>query len=126
MAIRVDTKLATPIFKQIVEEIERMVIIGEMVCGDFVPSVRELSTRFDINPNTISKAYQQLQFHGLIEAVRGKGLRITKQNKQSLEKRLDKIFENKTRQLVSDAKAFEFQFDDVILKLTAEHRRGQE
>ncbi len=92
MAIQIDTKITTPIFQQIIDEIERLVITEKLKQGDFIPSVRELSSKHAINPNTVSKAFRSLQFTGIIEVVRGKGLRVKKLDVSALfEKRYDAL-----------------------------------
>lgn len=64
---------STPIYRQIIEQVKEKVIIGLLQPGDKLPSVRELSTQILINPNTIQKAYQELERQKIIVTVLGRG-----------------------------------------------------
>lgn len=62
-----------PFYEQIKDEIRRMVIVGAVETDEKLPSVRELAARLTINPNTIQRAYRELEQEGYIYRVRGKG-----------------------------------------------------
>jgi GntR family transcriptional regulator len=77
MLIELRTSDDRPIYAQIVDQV-KFAIAGRVVRpGDLVPSVRELSKRLVVNPNTVARAYRELQGQGLLEAVRGTGLEVT-------------------------------------------------
>ena len=63
----------TPIYIQIMDEIKRRVIAGVLHPGDKVPSVRELAEELKVNPNTIVRAFQELERAGITETRRGMG-----------------------------------------------------
>jgi GntR family transcriptional regulator len=62
-----------PIYEQIVQQMKERIALGVLREGDKVPSVRELSTLLLVNPNTVAKAFQELERQGVILTVRGKG-----------------------------------------------------
>jgi GntR family transcriptional regulator len=64
---------AVPIWKQIEDEIRRLLAAGTLVPGGPVPSVRDLARDLRVNPATVSKAYQHLMVAGLLEVRRGDG-----------------------------------------------------
>jgi len=66
-----------PIYMQIMDYIKKKIIKGEIKGGDKLPSVRELSSELTVNPNTISRAYQELEREGLTFTQRGMGTFIT-------------------------------------------------
>ena len=68
----------TPIYLQIIEEITRKIIIGEYVLGGKIPSVRELASQFEVNPNTIQKALIKLEEDKLIVTESTNGKFVTK------------------------------------------------
>ncbi len=73
--IAADNGLA--IYDQVVRQV-KFAVAGEVLkAGDLVPSVRELARELAINPNTVARAYQQLQSDGVVETVRGMGMQIT-------------------------------------------------
>lgn len=62
-----------PIYEQLVEEISRMCLLGVIAPGEQLPSVRALAGELGINPNTVQKAYRQLEQNGITYTVSGKG-----------------------------------------------------
>ena len=68
-----DYRDSRPIYVQIADGFREQIIAGVMVQGDRLPSVRELATELTINPNTIQRAYRELEVQGWITSVGGKG-----------------------------------------------------
>src|SRR5689334_18066751 len=66
-----------PIYGQIADRVKFAVAGGGLRPGELVPSVRELSKRLVVNPNTVARAYRDLQTEGCLEPVRGTGLQVT-------------------------------------------------
>lgn len=71
--LKIDTKDATPIFRQIDEEIRRLVAVGALTPGGAIPSVRDLARELRVNPATVAKAYQRLTDAGVLTVKRGEG-----------------------------------------------------
>ena len=71
--IHLDYRDARPIYSQIVEGIRHQILSGILQQGDKMPSVRELAAELTINPNTIQRAYRELEMQGWITSVPGKG-----------------------------------------------------
>lgn len=76
MFFDVDPSNGVPIYEQVVRQVVYAVAAGSLKAGDLVPSVRELARELTINPNTVSRAYRQLQDDGILESVRGTGLAV--------------------------------------------------
>jgi phosphoribosylformylglycinamidine cyclo-ligase len=68
MKISIQTDIATPVFQQIVDQVHFSISAGESLPGERLPSIRALATELGVAPNTVSKAYRQLEFRGLISA----------------------------------------------------------
>ncbi len=113
-SIKIDVKSTTPIFQQIVNEIERLILLGEMKTNDFIPSVREFAVTYSINPNTVAKAYSLLQSSGLVEFVRGTGLRVNKQDPATLQKRRRMLLTEKVLSFVEEVSALGFTKTDIV------------
>ncbi|WEG10908.1 GntR family transcriptional regulator [Pullulanibacillus sp. KACC 23026] len=69
--------LSQPLYEQILDQIRSLVAKGELELGAKIPSVRELAQSLKINPNTVMRAYQELERDGLTEKRRGQGTFIT-------------------------------------------------
>lgn len=65
-----------PIYRQIVDQVRALVAGGKLRPGDLLPSVRQVAQASTINPMTVSKAYSRLEVEGLVERVRGQGMRV--------------------------------------------------
>lgn len=73
----IDSMSRQPVYEQIIQQLERLVLSGALKPGDQIPSVRSLSLELSINPNTIQKAYSELDGRGVIYAVPGRGCYIS-------------------------------------------------
>ncbi len=69
----IDQRSSTPIYQQLMQGVKEALLRGKLRFGDKMPSVRELAGQLAINPNTIQKAYQELERQGVIESLRGRG-----------------------------------------------------
>ena len=74
---QLDFKDRRPIYEQIKEKLKFLIIEGAMKEGEKIPSVRELAVSMAINPNTIQKAYKELESEGYIYSVTAKGYFVT-------------------------------------------------
>ena len=71
--VHLDYRDARPIYAQIIAGLRQQIAAGILQPGDKLPSVRELATELAINPNTIQRAYRELEQSGVIVTVAGKG-----------------------------------------------------
>ena len=71
--VHLDYRDARPIYSQIIDGFRDQIIAGVLQQGDKMPSVRELAAELTINPNTIQRAYRELEMQGWIASVPGKG-----------------------------------------------------
>ena len=62
-----------PIYRQIVQLISGKILSGALAPGDRIPSIRDVTAELNVNPNTVAKAYRELELGGLIETRRGMG-----------------------------------------------------
>lgn len=71
--ILIDHKDRRPIYEQIIEKFQQMILCGAMQPNASMPSVRSLAMELSLNPNTIQRAYQELERAGYIYTIKGKG-----------------------------------------------------
>ena len=71
--ILIDYKSRKPIYEQIIENMKQLVVSGVLQRDDQLPSVRQLAQELAINPNTIQKAYAELERQGVIYSLKGRG-----------------------------------------------------
>lgn len=71
--IQIDYQDPRPIYEQIIDRFEKMILYGALQPDEKMPSVRQMASELSINPNTIQKAYAILELQGYIYTVRGRG-----------------------------------------------------
>jgi GntR family transcriptional regulator len=75
--LRIDTNDGTPIYLQIIDQIKRSVALGRLKPEDALPSVRQLALDLTINPNTVARAYLELEHEGVIYKRQGQGTYVS-------------------------------------------------
>ena len=73
MQIKINNASPRPIYQQIIDQIKRDIAMGRLKAGEKLPTVRQLAVQLVLNPNTISKAYRQLEQDGIIVTRPGAG-----------------------------------------------------
>lgn len=73
MLFRLDTETGVPFHQQIFEQVKRQIASGAVQAGDRLPTVREMASELLVNPNTVARAYQDLERDGIVETRRGLG-----------------------------------------------------
>lgn len=79
----IDPNSSVPIYHQIADDIRRQVAAGVYRPGEMIPSLRVLALRLTVNPNTVQRAYEQLERDGLVHARKGLGMFVTQQGVES-------------------------------------------
>lgn len=104
MFLHVDPADAVPIYDQVVRQIKFTVAQGAIKPGNRVPSVRELARELAINPNTVARAYQQLQADGVLETVRGLGMEVSAGAVEPCRKERRQLVRARLRQTLAEAR----------------------
>ncbi|RKN80646.1 GntR family transcriptional regulator [Paenibacillus ginsengarvi] len=76
-SLRFQIDFSQPLYEQILDQVRSSIAKGEIGLGDKMPSVRELAQELRMNPNTVMRAYQELERDGLTEKRRGQGTYVT-------------------------------------------------
>lgn len=85
--IHLDYRDSRPIYEQVKDGLRHLVVTGIMAPGDKLPSVRTLATQLAINPNTIQRAYGELETEGFVYSVTGRGTFVAEGDAQSAARR---------------------------------------
>jgi GntR family transcriptional regulator len=116
-----------PIYRQLLDQIRRMVASGGLQPGAALPSVRELAMQHAVNPMTVSKAYSMLEAEGLLERNRGKPMTVAAQprTQAQLSKRLQQLAPH-IDQLVLAAHQLQLSEADVVKALRRKWEESDE
>lgn len=101
--LKVDPRSSTPIYEQIELGVKELILKGALKSGEKLPSVREMSSILTINPNTISKAYGELEREGIIETLRGKGTFIRDNYKGKVDEKKMEYISEQLKKLILEA-----------------------
>jgi GntR family transcriptional regulator len=115
MKFRKDTQSGVPIYRQIQDQIRYGVASGRLTAGEQLPTVRGLAVELGVNPNTVIKAYSELEREGLLTSEQGTGTFIADQRQAPLEKgqRQAKL-ESLCAEFLSQAARYGFGPEEVI------------
>ena len=105
MFFTIDPNGDVPIYEQIVRQVKLAVADGVLVGGQMVPSVRHLSRELAINPNTIARAYQQLQSDEVLESLRGRGMVVRRGSRSRCTQARNSLVADAFRRALADALA---------------------
>ena len=103
MFFSIDADNGVAIYEQIVRQVKFAVANGVLVPGQLLPSVRTLAVKLAINPNTVAKAFQQLQSDGVVVPLRGKGLAVRDEAVEPCRVARREILEDRIRTAIAEA-----------------------
>ncbi len=109
---------AEPIYRQIVEQLRRLIAGGHLPPGELLPSVREVAGFHAVNPMTVSRAYSLAESEGLLERLRGKGMAVASTPKTQLsQSRRLALLDPQLTALARQARELELPAEPVLHRL---------
>lgn len=101
--IKVDTSSFVPIYEQIKKEFKKEIFMKNLKPDDPLPSIRDLATELLINPNTVARAYRELEKDGFIYTRKGKGCYVSDDSSQKMEQERKAILTHSFDQVIDEA-----------------------
>ncbi len=127
MFFPIDPTSGVAIYEQVVRQIKFAVAGGVLRTGELVPSVRELARELAINPNTVARAYRQLQDDAVLRTVRGMGLAIATGAAEKCRRERVRLIRDRLRQVLDEARRSRLDLNElrtlVDKELTAIERK---
>ncbi|WP_097028543.1 GntR family transcriptional regulator [Clostridium peptidivorans] len=112
--IIIDSRSSTPIYEQIIIKIKELILKGVLEPGDKLPSVRELSGIITANPNTVSKAYAELERQKVIETIRGRGTFVAENYKPKIQEDRMEALKEDLKKVILEAKYMGLTKDELV------------
>lgn len=112
--INIDARSSTPIYEQIINGVKEAILKGILEPGEKLPSVREMAGILMTNPNTVSKAYGELERLKVIEVLRGKGTFISMDYKPKIQEDMMEALKDSLKKIVLDAKYMGLTKKDIV------------
>lgn len=121
MFITVDSTDGVPLYLQIAREIKHSIAVGALRSGEQLPSVREVALQITVNPNTVAKAYRELETRGIVETRRGTGTFVAEETapisaeerRRVLGRMIDKVLDEGRHLKMSEGEVMRLFFDRI-------------
>ncbi len=125
MQIHITTSDGVPIYQQVVNQIKFLISSGRLNSGDELPPIRVLAAQLLINPNTVARAYRELETAGIVEKRRTAGTYVSEQGSPLARRERVKILAERIDTLLAEANQMGVSIDDVMKLVQKRHEAFQ-
>lgn len=112
--IHISTTDGVPIYLQIVNQVKYLVASGRLSPGEELPAIRVLAERLLVNPNTVARAYRELETAGIVEKRRTAGTYVSDQRSPLARRERIKILTERIDALLAEARQMNIGLEDVV------------
>jgi GntR family transcriptional regulator len=113
MLFRIEPGSKIPIYDQIVAQVIFGIAAGSLEVGSLIPSVRQLADRLTVHPNTVARAYQELERKEVITARRGRGMEVTEDAPRIAQQARHDILRERVRDALREAVSSALPLDEI-------------
>ncbi len=114
MEFRIDSKSGVPLYRQIIEQVKFAIARGDLQSGNQLPTVRQLAVDLSINPNTVIRAYKELEIEGLLETHQGSGTFVTNERPQVDQLERQRMLDQILTEMLARASSYGLSLDQVL------------
>lgn len=125
MQLHINTSDGQPIYRQIVQQIKLLAASGRLQPGDELPPIRKLAEELVINPNTVARAYRELESAGILESRQGSGTRVAANGSPLNHREKTRLLNERADALLAEARQLGADFDEVLALLKKRRDRFQ-
>ena len=118
-----DMKSGVPFYRQIIDQVKSAIATGAVTSGDRLPTVRQLAVDLSVNPNTVSRAYTELELTGLVETQMGSGTFVGNRPVENDDLERRRLLNQICQEFLSRASTHGFYLDDIIDNLEQRRKR---
>jgi GntR family transcriptional regulator len=120
--IHISTHDGVPVYLQIVNQVKYLVAAGRLAAGEELPSVRTLAEQLVINPNTVARAYLELERAGVVVKRHGSGTYVSEEGSPLARKERMKLLTQRADALLAEARHMDVALDEVITLIKDRHK----
>jgi len=121
MEFLIDLKGGVPFYRQIIEQVKFAIAGGVLAPGEQLPTVRQLAVDLSVNPNTVIRAYRELEIEGVLDTQQGSGTYVGRKKPRVDELEQQRMLDQILTELLARASGYGFSLDDVLEGLA--HRK---
>jgi GntR family transcriptional regulator len=115
----IDPKSGVPFYRQIIEQVKFAIARGGLAPGEQLPTVRQLAVDLSVNPNTVIRAYRELEIEGVLDTQQGSGTYVGQEKPRVDELEKQRMLDQILTELLARAGGYGFTVDDVLEGLHA-------
>ena len=115
--LRLDPHSGVPVYRQIIDQVIGGMAAGALASGDQLPTVRQLAVDLEINPNTVIRAYRELEIRGVLETQQGTGTFVSQQKVQRDDAERQRRLNQLVGEFVTRAGSAGFTVEEVLEQL---------
>jgi len=123
LKFQIDVKSGVPFYRQIIDQVKAAIATQTIAPGDRLPTVRQLAVDLSINPNTVSRAYTELELTGLVETQMGSGTFVGNRTVERDDVERRRVLEQLCQEFLSRVSTHGFTLDDVFSNLEQRRKR---
>lgn len=112
-----DLHTGVPVYRQLIDQVRAGIASGTLRAGDQLPTVRQLAVDLTINPNTVLRAYRELELGGMLETHQGTGTFITNKKPEKTSAERERQLNQMAAEFAARVGAAGFRLEDVIDRL---------
>jgi GntR family transcriptional regulator len=112
--ISIDQKSGVPLYRQIIESVKFAIARGELSPGDRLPTVRQLAVDLEVNPNTVIRAYREMELGGVLDTQQGSGTFVTDDRPEIDDLERSRMLDQILTELLARASGYGFTLDEVL------------
>jgi GntR family transcriptional regulator len=116
-AFRLDSHSGVPVYRQIIDQVQAAISAGRLAVGDQLPTVRQVAVDLAINPNTVLRAYREMEIRGLLDSQQGTGTFIADRRIEHSKSERDRQLGQLVSEFVSRTGAAGFTLKQLITAL---------
>ena len=114
MGFKIDTKSGVPFYRQIIEQIKFSIARGGLKPGDQLPTVRQLAVDLSLNPNTVIRAYRELEIEKILNSQQGSGTFVGHRRPEIDRLERQRMLDQIVTELLARASSYGFTVKDVL------------
>lgn len=125
MQIQISSSDGVPIYIQIVNQVKHLVVSGRLAPGEEIPPIRVLAEKLVVNPNTVARAYLELERAGVVTKRHGAGTYVSETASTLSRREKFKVLAQRADALLVEAGHLDIEFDEVVALLQERHEMIQ-
>jgi len=123
LQIHIDLKSGVPFYRQIIDQVKAAMATETIGPGDRLPTVRQLAVDLSINPNTVSRAYTELELTGLVETQMGSGTFVGNRRVEQDDLERRRLLDQICQEFLSRASTHGFTLEEIVDNLEQRRKR---